>query len=142
MAALTADRKTNRKYVERLVCEDLLVAANTTIFDGAIAATNAAGDLIPASDTAGITVQGRAAKQMVNATGAAKAPAHFARVETGVFGYSTSGGSAITKADIGKNCFILDDNTVVRTGGTANAIVAGTVDDVDSDGTVWVKINC
>lgn len=140
--ALTADRKTNRKYVERIVCDDLKQAANTTIYAGAIAATNATGDLIPASDTAGITVQGRARKQMVNATGAAAAPAHGAGVEAGVFGYDTTGGSAITKADIGKSCFILDDHTVVRTGGTVNAIVAGTVDDVDSDGTVWVKINC
>lgn len=141
MTALAADRKTLRKYVERIVCESALVAATTSIYNGALVATNAAGDLVPASDTAGLTVQGRARKPMINATGAALAPTHFDSVEAGVFCWNTTGGSAITKADIGKNAYVLDDNTVVRTGGTVNAIIAGTVDSVDSDG-VWVKTNC
>ena len=141
MGALGTDRNTLRKGIDRIVCDNALIAANTTIFNGAIVATNAAGDLVPASDTAGLTVQGRARQAMKNTTGAPVAIDPPSGVEAGVFKYDTSGGSAITKADVGQNCFILDDHTVVRAGGTVHAIVCGIVDSIDSDGGVWVKIN-
>jgi hypothetical protein len=41
-----------------------------------------------------------------------------AKVAAGVFKFATTGGNAITAADIGKNCFVLDDQTVVRAAGT------------------------
>jgi hypothetical protein len=142
MTALAQDRNTQRKVVERIVADDALVAATTTIWNGSLVANNAAGALIPASDTAGITVIGRAELRMVNATGAAAKVTPRARVAAGIFKFATTGGSALTAVDIGKNAFVLDDQTVVRTGGTTNAIVAGVVDSIDPDGGVWVKVNC
>lgn len=141
MAATTIDRNTARKYVERIVAEDALLAAATTIPAGVLVATNAAGELINAADAAGSTVQGRAPKRMANAGAAAKIkPAAY--VEAGVFKFGTTGANAITAADVGKNCFVLDNQTVVRTAGTVNGIVAGVVDSMDPDGDVWVKVNC
>lgn len=142
MAATTVDRNTARKLVERLVCDDALVAANTTIPAGVLTATNAAGELVNAADTAGLTVQGRAPRRMANTTGAAAKLKPAANVEAGVFKWATTGANALTAADIGKNACVLDNQTVVRAAGTVNAIVAGTVDSIDPDGGVWVKSNC
>ena len=43
------------------------------------------------------------------------------------------GAEALTGADIGKECFVVDDNTVGKVGGT-NKVKAGTVLDVTNDG--------
>ena len=45
---------------------------------------------------------------------------------------------AITLADIGKDCFIVDDQTVAKTDGSGTRSRAGRVFDVDADG-VWVE---
>ena len=142
MAATTVDINTQRKYVERVVADNAKVAANTTIPAGALVAANATGDLINTADVAGATVLGRAPRRMVNATGAAATITPKAFVEAGVFKYKTTGAQAITAADIGKNCFALDNQTVVRTAGVTNQNIVGVVESIDPDGDVWVKVNC
>lgn len=142
MTALAQDRNTMRKYEERILAEDPLIAATTTVWNGSLVANNAAGALIPASDTAGITVVGVAQRKMANATGAAAKVIPAGKVAAGVYKFFTTGGNALTIVDVGKNAFVLDDQTVVRTAGTTNAIVAGVVDSIDPDGGVWVKVNC
>lgn len=142
MTALAQDRNTPRKVVERALAEDALIAPTTTIFNGALVSANANGELRAAGDVAATTVLGVAPRKMVNAGGAAAKVTPKASVLAGIFKFKTSGGSALTAADIGKNAFVLDDQTLVRTGGTVNAIVAGVVDSMDPDGDVWVKINC
>jgi len=142
MAATTIDINTQRKYVERLVCDDVKIAAATTIPLGAMVGLNAAGEMINAADVVGCTVVGRAPRRFVNAGAAAKVtPGAFA--EAGVFRWITSGGSAVTAADIGKTVYVLDNQTVVKTAGTVNTIPAGTLDALDADGGCWVKSpNC
>jgi hypothetical protein len=142
MTALAQDRNTQRKYVERVVSENPLIAATTTVWNGSLVANNAAGALIPASDTAGITVLGRASRRMVNPTGAAAAVVPAGKVEAGCYKFATTGGNALTIVDVGKNAYVLDDQTVVRAAGTTNSIIAGIVDSIDPDGGVWVKVNC
>lgn len=44
----------------------------------------------------------------------------------------------ITLADVGSDCFIVDDETVAKTDGTGTRSVAGIIRDVDADG-VWVQ---
>jgi len=140
MAALTTDRNTQRKGEGRIVAEDAQLGANKTIFDGAMVAQNA-GNLEPASDSAGVVTLGVARQKMANATGAPAKVSPKASVHAGAtFKFDTvAGGNAITAADIGKQCFVVDDHTVARTGGTANGIVAGIVDSIDPDGGIWVK---
>lgn len=142
MTALAQDRNTARKYVERFVADDALVAASTTVYNGSLVATNANGELRPAADAAGLTVQGVAQGKMVNTSGAAAKPTPRARVAAGTYKFATTGGNAITAADLGKNCYVLDDQTVVRAAGTVNSIIAGIVDAIDADGGIWVKVNC
>lgn len=130
------------KHVDREVAKDALLAATTTIEHAGLVATNANGELLNAADTAGLTVVGRAPRRMVNSAGAAAKISPPARAEAGIFRFNTTGGSAIVAADVGKNCFVLNSTTVVKTGGTVNAIVAGVVDSIDPDGGIWVKVNC
>jgi hypothetical protein len=142
MTALAQDRNTQRRYVERYVCDDAPIAANTTVWNGSLVATNTNGELRPAADVANLTVQGVAMRKLANATGAAAKSIPPAKVAAGVFKFATTGGNALTAADVGKGAFVLDDQTVVRAAGTTNSIQAGTVDSIDPDGGIWVKINC
>ena len=109
----------------------LIVAADKTISAGAMVAVNAEGKAVPASDSAGLTVLGRAE----NRAGAGLP----VTVRAGCFRYANSATAAkITTAEIGKACYVADDQTVSKTGGD-NSIVAGIVWDVESKG-VWVQI--
>lgn len=59
----------------------------------------------------------------------------------GVFRFNNSAAAdLIGLADIGKPCFIVDDNTVAKSNGGATRSAAGVVDDVDTDG-VWVRLD-
>lgn len=61
-------------------------------------------------------------------------------VLAGVFNFvSAAGVDAITLADVGKPCFIVDDQTVARTSASGTRARAGFVEDVDADG-VWVGV--
>jgi len=130
MAALTADRNTPRREGE---CLSLPVEASTRIWAGALTARNSSGNAVPASDTAGLVVVGRAEARADNATGSAGDIT--VRVREGVYCLA---GSGITAANIGAIAFVADDQTVALSGGT-NAIVAGIIRDVDGGG-VWVEV--
>ncbi|HLP01678.1 MAG TPA: hypothetical protein VK163_06605 [Opitutaceae bacterium] len=105
----------------------LIVAAATTIYLGILVARDAAGKAVPASDTPGLRVMGRAEH---GATAA-----EVVQVKRGIFRYNNSATNALTAASVGKLCVVEDDNTVAST--STNKIVAGRVVEVDSDG-VWV----
>ena len=126
MAALTQDRPTPERE-GRLVSDPL--AANAVVFAGALYVLDAAGNATPAT---------AAAANPVRAVALARAsqPHGDQRVEgaLGVFRFDNDGG-AITRADIGSDAFVVDDQTVAKTG-TAKA---GVVVDVDEAG-VWVRI--
>ena len=53
------------------------------------------------------------------------------------FKFANLAADLVTQADIGKTCYIADDQTVAKTNGTNTRSVAGKVFDVDADG-VWV----
>ena len=79
-----------------------------------------------------------ALEQVDNLSGAAGA----VRIQSsrGVFPFANSAaGDQITRADIGANAYIVDDQTVAKTNGTNTRSVAGVIRDVDSDG-VWIEI--
>lgn len=109
------------------------VAASTTIYAGTLVALNSAGNAIPAADTAGLRVVGRAETTVANAGSAGAATVE---VKEGVFLYNNSATDAVDADDRGKICFVEDDNTVSETG-TTHRVVAGRVVDVTSAG-VWV----
>ena len=124
MAALSKNRKTSERVPALRQFE-----AAAKIYTGALVALNSAGKAVPASDTAGLTVIGRA--ELTAESG------KMVTVKTGCFRFDNSTSTAEIKAtEIGKVCYVADDQTVSKTGGTNN-IVAGLVFDIDKKG-VWV----
>lgn len=110
------------------------LAADAVIAAGELVARNAAGNAVPASDTAALKVIGRAECDADNTGG--NAGDVEVTVKRGCFQYDNSGDNAVTKAHIGLVCYVEDKNTVASDKGV-NAIVAGVVHEVDDDG-VWV----
>ena len=133
MTALTQDRNTLRRDG---VQTELPVAAGARIYGGALVAINAAGFAVPGSTATGLIGAG-VAEQRADNTGAA---AGAIRVRLNrlphCFGNSDSA-DAITLADVGSDCYIVDDQTVAKTNGSGTRSRAGRVFDVDGEG-VWV----
>jgi hypothetical protein len=127
------------------------VEANTNIYLGGIVALNAAGNAVPASATTTVAnalkVIGRAeyvkngipGQNALNNPGVAGAISITAR--KGVFMFATDG--SVGAAQIGLECFALDDNTVTALDRASGATVqqyaaAGQVVAIDPSGQVWV----
>lgn len=134
MTAATADRNTLNKGT---VDSEYPVAAATKIYAGTIVCLNASGLSVPGSTSTTLKCVGVAQEQADNSAGAAS----DIRVKTrrGLFRFAnSSAGDAITLADWGSDCYIVDDNTVAKTNGSSSRSVAGKVRDVDAYG-VWVE---
>jgi len=137
MAALTTDRKYKIRAGGSNRVETYKIAAATTIFNGALVAFNAAGYIVPASDTAALTVVGIAQSRVVN-TGAAgdKEVTVMTSMRTNL----NNAGGAITIAALGKPVYAADDNSVTTAAVATNDLLVGVCDCIDSDG-VWVFID-
>jgi len=136
MAALTADRNTARRENRMFVDP---VAAAVKIFAGAIVMLDASGNAKPGVTGVGLVARGRAEEQVDNLTGAAGAKA--VKVERGVFAYKSDG--TLTRANIGKTVYVVDDQTFAATDGTATRSAGGTLKDLEGTGataTAWVEI--
>ncbi len=134
MAALTADRNTTMRDGKIV---SLPVAASVKIYAGALVARDSSGNATPGATSTSLLGVGRADAQADNSSGSAGDI--NVEVRKGVFRFgNSSGADEITRADIGSDCYIVDDQTVAKTDGTSTRSVAGKVFDVDSDG-VWVR---
>lgn len=133
MAALTQGRDTPyRSGLVRTVKSD----ANVKVHEGALVVL-AAGFAKPGVTAIGLVAIGRA-EQTVDNTGGAQG-ALDVRVRAGVFRFANSAAAdAITAAEIGSDCYVVDDQTVAKTSATSTRSVAGKVFDVDANG-VWVE---
>lgn len=135
MTALAADRNTPRaegdiKYQKMAVVK---------IFAGAIVMRNATGFLTKGAVSTTLIGVGRAEEQVDNSGGSAGDKSIKVRKGTFRFGNSASG-DLITIAEIGKPCYVVDDQTVAKTDGSAARSIAGFVADVDDVG-VWVEFD-
>ena len=133
MVALTTERNT-RLRIGDLRLEP--VAAAVKIFGGSLVMRNAAGYLTKGATATGCIGVGRAEKTVDNTAGAAGALSLDYRL--GSFLFANLGADLVTIADIGKPCFIADDQTVARTDGTATRSRAGIVEAIEATG-VWVR---
>jgi hypothetical protein len=135
MAALIKDRNTPSRAGDKL---SLPVATSVLIFAGSIVMLNATGYATPGATATGQVAAGRAAEQVDNSAGLDGAV--NVDVEPGVFQFANSAAAdAITIAEVGDTCYIVDDQTVAKTDGTGTRSAAGKVVGVDSDG-VWVRM--
>lgn len=128
--ALSKDRNTLHRTIGLL--NRYPVAAATKIYAGAQVCVNAAGELVPGANAAGLRAVGRAAEQVDN-TGAAGALS--CDVQEGVFKWANSATKAIEAGDVGRYAYVEDDQTVADE--TTKGIVAGIVLEVETDG-IWV----
>ncbi len=134
-AALAADRDTSMRAGDSI---NIGVAAAKKIYEGALVARDANGYATPGATATTLVGIGRAEEQVDNSAGANGAKT--VTVRKGIFKFGNSAAAdAITDAVIGTNCYIVDDQTVAKTDGTATRSVAGKVFKVDSDG-VWVDM--
>ena len=132
--ALSTDRNTPRRDGELIT---LPVAASKLIYSGALVARDSSGNVTPGATATTLLGIGRAEARADNATGSAGDIT--VDVRKGVFRFANSASAdAITRAEIGANCYIVDDQTVAKTSGSSTRSVAGVVYDVDTDG-VWVR---
>ena len=97
------------------------IASGSTLVSGNLAALNAEGKAVPASDTAGLRVIGIAARVGDG----------MAEVMDGIFSVANDTTHALTRADRGKVAYVKDKDTVASTG--TNLIPAGIVVDVCGD---------
>lgn len=111
------------------------VKAATRIFAGTIIALDANGHATPATTATGLIIVGVAQALADNTAGGAAAIS--VDVKPGVYKFVNTG--PIVQADLGKNCFVTDDQTVAKTDGVGTKSAAGKVFQVDTDG-VWVAI--
>jgi hypothetical protein len=143
MGALANSRNTIERAGQ--VVEGVPVAAAVKIFVGALTAIDASGNALPAADTAGLKVLGRCEGMpgpgitgLDGDNSSGLAGAITVNIKRGVFKFDNSAGNALTAAQLGKVCYVEDDHTVNKDGGT-NKVKAGRVIGLDDSGTsVWV----
>jgi hypothetical protein len=131
--ALAADRNTPMKDAELV---SVPVAANAVIYAGALVAANASGYAAPGSTATTLTYLGRSEEKVDNTGGSNGAKSALVR-RGKAFKWKNSSSDAVTQADLGKTCYIVDDETVAKTNGTSSRSAAGIVLGVEADG-VWV----
>lgn len=132
--ALTADRNTPVKDGELI---PVPVATNVKIFAGSLVAANATGFATPGATATTLTYLGRAEEYVDNTGGADGAKTVMVR-RGRAFKFANSTGDAVTQAELGKTCYIVDDETVSKTNAGGNTqSAAGKVVGVEADG-VWV----
>ena len=125
MAALAAAYEALYKPGNILVYK---IAASTTIFKGSLVALDSDGFLIPiAHGTASLKFVGVAEETVENDGSDGDASVRVSKL--GSFVYA---GTAV-QADVGKEAYAVDDNTVqIGTGGLTNQYKVGTVLDVET----------
>lgn len=134
MTALTAPRNTQERTGDIRVG---LLGASQTIFSGALLMRNATGHIIKGGTATGSIGVGRAEADVTSTT----AGETQVRYKPGIFRFVNSTSTdAITIAEIGDACFIVDDQTVAKTNGGGTRSAAGVVEDVDTLG-VWVRFD-
>ena len=114
------------------------MAASAKIYAGSLVAANASGYAAPGSTATTLTALGRAEEQKDNSAGANGDKSVLVRRKK-AFKFANYGSDLVTQAELGKTCYIVDDQTVAKTDGTSTRSAAGKVVGVDSDG-VWVEI--
>lgn len=135
MAALTTDRNTPCRNGNDF---EFGVAAAVNCRAGGIAVLDASGNVKPAVAATGLVCVGRFEQAVDNSAGLANAVT--AKVASGTYKYGNSASAdAITAAEIGDTCYLVDDQTVAKTDATGTRSAAGKIVGVDADG-VWVKM--
>ena len=136
MTAATKDRDTQQTgHLNR----SFPMKGNVKAFAGTIAHMDASGNVGPGITATTGRVVGFFDATFDNLGGAAAAKtADVVRGVRGPFANS-SAGDLIGAADVDADCYLVDDQTLAKTNGSATRIVAGKVHAVDAAG-VWLRV--
>lgn len=134
MAALTTARNTPERVGDVI---GYPVKASVKSIQGGIAVLSA-GYAAPGATATGLIAIGRFEETVDNSSGSNGDVSVL--VKRGTFKFAnSSAGDLIAQADVGADCYIVDDQTVAKTSDTNARSVAGKIVAVDADG-VWVKL--
>ena len=134
MSALNGARNTKERVGE---VEEYPVKASAHCYLGGLAVLNG-GYAAPGTAATGLIALGRFEAEADNSSGAAGAIK--ACVKRGKFLFANSASTdAIAQADVGADCYIVDDQTVAKTTATGTRSRAGIICAVETAG-VWVQI--
>lgn len=134
MAALISARNTPEKIGPD---REIPMTGGARVLAGGMVQISAAGLAVAATATAANVTIGRAEKTADNTGGANGALS--VKVRRGIFRFGNSAaGDLIARSEIGKQVFVVDDQTVAKTNNAGARPVAGICFDVDADG-VWVE---
>lgn len=141
MAALSAERSVSRKGdgdSATIPVITLGVKTATTIYKGALVCIdNTTGYAVPGAVATTLIAVGVATKTVVNAGASGSVTVDVMR---GVFPFANHGADLIVQADCGKTVFIVDDQTVAKTNGTATRSNAGVFWGFDEAGLPLVEV--
>lgn len=135
MTALAAGRTTKRRDGRRVSDP---VAAGAVLFVGGLYALDASGNAVPAGVVGASHARAIVLASVDNTGGGAGALRVEGECTVGQFANSAAG-DAIARADIGRLCFAVDDQTVAKTDNSGARAAAGVIVDVDAQG-VWVDV--
>lgn len=133
MSAITQDRNTAMKDGELF---EIAAAAGKKLPAGTMVCTNVAGFATPGATAVGLAYIGRADNAVDNTAGTDGATAVLVR-RGKAFKWANDGTDPVKQANVGRACFIVDNQTVAATNGANTRSQAGTVIGIDADG-VWV----
>jgi hypothetical protein len=116
----------------------LPVKGNVHIYHGATLVLNG-GYLAPATTATGLIAVG-VAEQEVDNTGGADG-ALTCRLQQGEYvRENSSAGDAIAQADVGADCYLVDDQTVAKTSNSGARSRAGKITEIQADGRPVVQL--
>jgi hypothetical protein len=129
--ALTGDRNTKRaKHGIR----SFLVKGAVLIYEGAIVSLGTDGFARPGRTSTTDIVLGRARFRADNLLGADGAIRVDVESDEICFYANSAAGDAIAVTDVGKDFYVVDDQTVAKTDGSASRVRGGKIDSVTTDG--------
>ena len=136
MAALTAFRDTLEKAAPFSSLQAEVGADSTQFFAGGIVVLDQAdGKMKKAFVATTLIAIGRCEETFLTGTSNTRK----IKARSGIFKYGNSAsGDLIAADDIGKDCYLVDDQTVALTNGTNTRSRAGKIHSVDTDGGVYV----
>jgi hypothetical protein len=136
LSATTRSLSNRRPLTQR----NFPVAAGVRIFEGALVVLDNTGYARPARASTTDVFVGRAIFEVDNTGGAAGAVPEGVEVEwdMAIRANNSASSDAIAITDIGKDCFLVDDNTVALTNGSSTRVKGGKIWQVTADG-VWIR---
>jgi len=137
MTALAADANIREK-VNPAAFEHAVLGTDSVQYykGGIVCISQSTGRMVKGSTATGLIAVGVCIENRLTGTSNTK----MIRARSGIHGpfANSAAADAIAADDVGKDCYIVDDNTVALTDGTGTRSRAGKIYEVDSEG-VWVN---